>query len=52
MTYHTDHHFPASYADLTATLSDSSAFCDPEFDAWHEELERQFAELRMQHANH
>jgi hypothetical protein len=51
MTRHAHHHFPSSFAELTATLSECNASCDPDFDFWHEELERQFAELRLQHAH-
>ena len=51
MNAHTNRHFPASFAELTATLSEYNAGCEPEFDAWHEELERQFAELRLNLGN-
>jgi len=32
-------------------LDELDAGCDPEFDGEDEELERQFAELRLQHGN-
>ncbi len=39
---------PLSPLHLTQILEDISAGCDPEFDFVHEELEREFAELRCQ----
>ncbi|HVX13827.1 MAG TPA: hypothetical protein VHC22_21775 [Pirellulales bacterium] len=38
---------PFSTCQLAALIEDLSAGCEAEFDADHEELERQFAELRM-----
>ena len=51
MTYY-DHSQPTSLAELTAVLSEYSPLCDPDFDDGLEELERQFAELRMQLSSH
>jgi len=36
---------------LTSLLGEYPAECDAEFDAEHEELERQFAELRLHLGN-
>jgi hypothetical protein len=36
---------------LVSLLDDLSAGCDPEFDAHYEELEREFAEIRLQLGN-
>ena len=33
---------------LTSQLDELSAGCDPEFDAAYEELDREFAEIRLQ----
>ncbi len=41
----------ASY-DLIQRCNDHIAGCDPDFDAGHEELEREFAELRLLFCNH
>ena len=50
MHYHTDHHsITARLLQLTEELS---AGCDPDFDASQEELAREFAEVRLQLANH
>jgi hypothetical protein len=38
--------YPSAY-ELTQLLEEYPAGCDSDFDAEHEELERQFAELRM-----
>ena len=37
---------------LTAILDQFAAGCDPDFDASQEELEREFAELRLHLGNH
>ena len=50
MHYHTDHH--AVTSRLLQLTDELSAGCDPDFDAGHEELEREFAELRLQLTNH
>ena len=42
------HDINAELFNLTSRLSEYPAGCDSEFDAVHEELERQFAELRCQ----
>jgi hypothetical protein len=47
----TYHDINAETLRLTNLLSDYPAGCDPEFDADHEELERQFAELRLHFGN-
>jgi hypothetical protein len=47
MTSHTNQHQQASLVHLTGILSEYTPICDPEFDAEWEELERQFAELRL-----
>lgn len=36
---------------LASLLSDYAAGCDPEFDAAYEELDREFAELRLHFGN-
>ena len=36
---------------LICLLDEYPAGCDPEFDAEYEELDRQFAELRLQFSN-
>ncbi len=41
-----------SLSELVQILSDYPAGCDSEFDAVHEELERQFAELRLTSPRH
>jgi len=51
MTRRTHHHVPTTISELTAILADYDSGCDPEFDFWHEELERQFAEHRLQLAD-
>lgn len=38
---------PFSTCQLAGLIEDIAAGCDPEFDADLEELERQFAELRL-----
>ena len=43
----TTHDINAEANRLVSLLSEYPAGCDPEFDAEHEELERQFAELRL-----
>lgn len=48
----TSHDIHAEAYRLASLLSDYPAGCDLEFDAEHEELERQFAELRLQFSNH
>ena len=50
MPYHTDHH--AVTARLLELTEELSAGCDPDFDIDREELEREFAELRLQLGNH
>lgn len=41
------HHFHSNH-DFTRYLSDLAAGCDSEFDTYNDELEREFAELRLQ----
>ena len=48
MQYHTDHH--AVTSRLFHLTEELSAGCDSEFDA--EELDREFAEIRLQLSNH
>jgi hypothetical protein len=36
---------------LVSQLDELSAGCDPEFDATYEELDREFAEIRLQLGN-
>ena len=47
------HHFdtPLSTIELTWLLDDLSAGCDPEFDFVCEELEREYAERRLNFSN-
>ncbi len=40
-----------STACLVSLLDEMSAGCDPDFDAANEELEREFAELRLRFGN-
>jgi hypothetical protein len=47
MTCNTPHSPAHSFADLTAILDEYSYRCDPDFDNDYEELDRQFAELRL-----
>lgn len=47
----TSHTITAEAFRLTSLLSDYAAGCDPEFDAEYEDLDREFAELRL-HFNH
>ncbi len=44
----TNHAIVSETYRLASLLSDYPAGCDPDFDAEHEELEREFAELRLQ----
>jgi len=50
MQHDTDHH------DVTSRLfhltEELSAGCDSEFDTGHEEMEREFAEIRLQLGSH
>ena len=39
--------FHAIHSRMFQLSDELSAGCDPEFDAHHEELEREFAELRL-----
>ena len=41
------HAITAETYRLASLLSDYEAGCDPDFDAEYEELEREFAELRL-----
>jgi hypothetical protein len=41
-----DHHF--TFCDLASELDAMSTTCDPEFDAVYEDLDREFAHLRLQ----
>lgn len=43
------HHLesPLSTLELSQILDELSAGCEPEFDAFYEELEREFAERRL-----
>lgn len=45
------HDILAEACNLICRIDDLSAGCDPDFDADLEELEREFAELRLQFAN-
>ena len=47
---YTDHH--AINARLLELTEELSAGCDPDFDTDREELEREFAELRLHFGNH
>ena len=49
--YRTDHHLNSRIFQLTSSLADYDSAVDPEFDGAMEELEREFAELRLQFAN-
>ena len=50
--YATDHHLTSRLAHLTSCLSQFDGICDPDFDDATEELEREFAELRMMLPKH
>jgi hypothetical protein len=39
--------FHAINSRMLQLTDELSAGCDPEFDAYHEELEREFAEIRL-----
>lgn len=41
----------ASLFDLASQLDELSAGCDPDFDAGYEQLDREFAERRLQFGN-
>ncbi len=47
----TIHDITAETYRLINLLSEYPAGCDPEFDTEHEELEREFAELRLHFGN-
>jgi hypothetical protein len=47
----TVHDINAESIRLTSLLGEYSAGCDAEFDTEHEELERQFAEIRLHFGN-
>lgn len=49
MQNHTDHH--AITSRLLELAEELSPGCDPDFDTDQEELEREFAELRLQLGN-
>lgn len=49
--YRTDHHLNSHIFQLSSSLSEYDTALDPDFDSGTEELERQFAELRLQLAN-
>jgi hypothetical protein len=46
-----NHSYSSAY-DLIQRLEEFPAGCDPDFDVAHEELEREFAELRMTFNHH
>lgn len=48
--HYTDHY--AITSRLLELAEQLTAGCDPDFDASQEELEREFAELRVQLSNH
>jgi hypothetical protein len=41
------HETPSAASRLAALLDDLSAGCDADFDAAHDDIEREFAELRL-----
>ena len=41
----------SSIFDLASQLDELSAGCDPDFDAGYEQLDREFAELRLPFGN-
>ena len=47
----TNHQITAEAYRLASQLHDYPAGCDPEFDAEYDELDRQFAELRLHFDN-
>lgn len=49
--YRTDHHLNSRIFQLSSSLAEYDSALDPDFDDGLEELERQFAELRLQLAN-
>jgi hypothetical protein len=49
--YRTDHHISSRIFQLTSSLAEYDSALDPDFDGGIEELERQFAEFRLQLAN-
>lgn len=48
---HLHHHHFASTPDFIRQLDDLAAGCDPDFDLGHDELDREFAELRLTFGN-
>jgi hypothetical protein len=42
---------PSTISHLASLLDDLSAGCDPDFDAAYEELDREFAEVRLHLGN-
>jgi hypothetical protein len=47
----TIHNTSPSIVHLVSLLDELSAGCDSEFDAAYDDLEREFAEARLQHGN-
>ena len=47
----THHNTPSTLYHLASLLDELSAGCDAEFDAGYDDLEREFAELRLQFGN-
>ncbi len=52
MTYPAPHHLDHSLTDLVAALDEYSQLCQFDYDDGLDELERQFAELRLTFDNH
>lgn len=51
MTYNAPNRSEHCLTTLTAVLDERSYYCDPDFDGQYDELERQFAELRLTSRN-
>lgn len=48
---HTNHHDASSLYQLCTRIDELSAGCDADFDVVLDDLEREFAELRLQFSN-
>jgi hypothetical protein len=46
-----NHDIQNRLCDISARLEEMSPWCDPEFDVVYEDLEREFAHLRLQLGN-
>ena len=51
MSYQNSYDSRAVTSRLMSVIDELSGGCDADFDAGYDDLEREFAELRMQHRN-